>query len=44
MRLKLENSDTFFAPGGTLKKTKHHRSLDDQVGEIIFLAIGGPGK
>ena len=44
VRLKLENGDTFFAPGGTLKKTKHYRSLDDQVGEIIFLAIGVPGK
>ena len=44
VRLKLENGDTFFAPGGTPKKTKHYRSLDDQVGEIIFLATGGPGK
>ena len=44
VRLKLENGDTFFAPGGTLKKTKHYRSLDDQVGEIIFLATGPPGK
>ena len=44
VRLKLEKGDTFFAPGGTLKKTKHYRSLDDQVGEIIFLATWGHGK
>jgi len=32
VRLKLEKGDTFFAPDGTPKKTKHYRSLDDQVG------------
>ena len=25
-------------------QTKDYRSLEDQVGEIIFLATGGPNK
>lgn len=29
------------APGGEISKTKDFRSLEDQVGEIIFLATGG---
>ncbi len=29
------------APGGAIEKTKDFRSLEDQVGEIIFLATGG---
>ncbi|MEO5337705.1 MAG: MlaD family protein [Magnetospirillum sp. WYHS-4] len=31
-------------PGGTIAKTKDFRSLEDQVGEIIFLATGGKDK
>ncbi|MBM3564834.1 MAG: outer membrane lipid asymmetry maintenance protein MlaD [Alphaproteobacteria bacterium] len=30
--------------GGAIKKTKNYRSLEDQVGEIIFLATGGDKK
>ena len=29
--------------GGVISKTKDFRSLEDQVGEIIFLATGGKG-
>jgi phospholipid/cholesterol/gamma-HCH transport system substrate-binding protein len=28
-------------PGGAIKRSKDYRSLEDQVGEIIFLATGG---
>jgi len=28
-------------PGGAIRKTRDWRSLEDQVGEIIFLATGG---
>lgn len=28
-------------PGGAIRKSKDYRSLEDQVGEIIFLATGG---
>jgi phospholipid/cholesterol/gamma-HCH transport system substrate-binding protein len=28
-------------PGGQIRKTRDYRSLEDQVGEIIFLATGG---
>ena len=31
----------FVAPGGHLEFTKDFKSLEDQVGEIIFLATGG---
>lgn len=30
-------------PGGRLANTRDYRSLEDQVGEIIFLATGGDG-
>ncbi len=30
--------------GATITKTKDYRSLEDQVGEIIFLATGGKNK
>ena len=32
------------ADNGTISKTKDFRSLEDQVGEIIFLATGGSDK
>lgn len=33
--------ENFIEPGGRLEKTKDFKSLEDQVGEIIFLATGG---
>ncbi len=44
VRLMPGSEKTYIAPGGTIKKTKDFRSLEDQVGEIIFLAGGGDGK
>lgn len=44
VRLEPGASKTVIAPGGLLKKTKDYRSLEDQVGEIIFLATGGAKK
>jgi len=35
---------TFLNPGGAIAQTKDYRSLEDQVGEIIFLATGGNSK
>jgi phospholipid/cholesterol/gamma-HCH transport system substrate-binding protein len=35
---------TFIPTGGTITKTTDFRSLEDQVGEIIFLATGGDEK
>ena len=37
-------SDTFLAAGDLITDTKDFKSLEDQVGEIIFLASGGEGK
>lgn len=31
----------YIEPGGRLAKTRDYRSLEDQIGEIIFLATGG---
>jgi phospholipid/cholesterol/gamma-HCH transport system substrate-binding protein len=44
VRLEPGSSEKFVAAGGQLKKIKDYRSLEDQVGEIIFLASGGPNK
>lgn len=44
VRLEPGRSKTMIAAGGRLSKTKDYRSLEDQVGEIIFLATGGPGQ
>ncbi|MEX2450793.1 MAG: outer membrane lipid asymmetry maintenance protein MlaD [Rhodospirillales bacterium] len=41
VRLDPGMSQNVIAPGGVIKKTKDFRSLEDQVGEIIFLATGG---
>ncbi|NQV84986.1 MAG: MCE family protein [Rhodospirillales bacterium] len=41
VRLEPGNAKTYMAAGASLKKTKDFRSLEDQVGEIIFLATGG---
>lgn len=35
---------TFLKAGSDIAKTKDYRSLEDQVGEIIFLATGGDGQ
>ncbi|MDH5489224.1 MAG: outer membrane lipid asymmetry maintenance protein MlaD [Rhodospirillaceae bacterium] len=39
--LKTGNAMNFLDPGGKILSTKDFRSLEDQVGEIIFLATGG---
>lgn len=36
--------ESFLAPGGRIEVTKDFKSLEDQVGEIIFLATGGEGN
>lgn len=41
VRLDPGRAKTFLAPGGKISQTKDFRSLEDQVGEIIFLATGG---
>jgi len=41
VRLEPGAQTTYVKPGGKLTKTKDFRSLEDQVGEIIFLATGG---
>ncbi len=42
IRLQPGQEDTYIESGGMIQKTKDFRSLEDQVGEIIFLATGGP--
>ncbi|HEB80185.1 MAG TPA: outer membrane lipid asymmetry maintenance protein MlaD [Rhodospirillales bacterium] len=41
VRLEPGTKKTFIKPGGKITKTNDFRSLEDQVGEIIFLATGG---
>ncbi len=41
VRLEPGIDKSFIKDGGTITKTKDFRSLEDQVGEIIFLATGG---
>jgi phospholipid/cholesterol/gamma-HCH transport system substrate-binding protein len=43
LRLEPGHSSTVIASGGAIKETRGFRSLEDQVGEIIFLATGKPG-
>ncbi len=43
VRLEPGGEKAFIADGGMITKTKDFRSLEDQVGEIIFLATGGSG-
>jgi len=43
VRLEPGNAKKTLAAGGLIGKTKDFRSLEDQVGEIIFLATGGKG-
>ena len=40
VRLEPGTGKTYLKPGETIAKTKDFRSLEDQVGEIIFLATG----
>ncbi|MHA1597897.1 MAG: outer membrane lipid asymmetry maintenance protein MlaD [Alphaproteobacteria bacterium] len=44
VRLEPGTAKTYIEAGGQLTKTKDFRSLEDQVGEIIFLATGGNDK
>ncbi|NQV46849.1 MAG: outer membrane lipid asymmetry maintenance protein MlaD [Rhodospirillaceae bacterium] len=44
VRIEPGSEKTFIEPGGAITKTKDFRSLEDQVGEIIFLATGGNEK
>jgi len=41
VRLEPGTDKSFIKSGGIITKTKDFRSLEDQVGEIIFLATGG---
>lgn len=41
VRLKPGQAKDAIAPGGKVGKTEDFKSLEDQVGEIIFLATGG---
>jgi len=41
VRLEPGTEKTYIEDGGAIAKTKDFRSLEDQVGEIIFLATGG---
>ena len=43
VRLEPGQAKKTIAPNGAISKTKDFRSLEDQVGEIIFLATGGKG-
>ncbi len=44
VRLEPGPGKTFLKPGGIITKTKDFRSLEDQVGEIIFLATNPVSK
>jgi len=43
VRLEPGAAKEYIADGGSITQTKDFRSLEDQVGEIIFLATGGSG-
>lgn len=42
IRLEAGAAKTYLGAGGVIVNTRDFRSLEDQVGEIIFLATGGP--
>lgn len=44
VRLEPGAAKTVIEAGGRIAKTKDYRTLDDQVGEIIFLATGSDEK
>ncbi len=41
VRIKPGRSETYIASGEALEKSEDFKTLEDQVGEIIFLATGG---
>jgi phospholipid/cholesterol/gamma-HCH transport system substrate-binding protein len=43
LRLEPGRSTTILKPGGQIRETRSYRSLEDQVGEIIYLATDKPG-
>jgi phospholipid/cholesterol/gamma-HCH transport system substrate-binding protein len=43
VRLEPGTAHAYLAPGGRIKETRSFKSLEDQVGEIIFLATGKSG-
>lgn len=43
LRLEPGSAETYLETGSVITNTKDFRSLEDQVGEIIFLATGGSG-
>lgn len=44
VRLEPGRSDAMLPPGGRVTATRDYRSLEELVGEIIFLATGQPGS
>ena len=44
VRLRPGSSKSYIQPGGSINKTEDFKSLEDQVGEIIFLATSGDNK
>jgi len=44
VRLEPGTEKTYLADGGTITKIKDFKSLEDQVGKIIFLATGSSGN
>ena len=44
VRLEPGKAKEMIGSGGAVTKTRDYKSLEDQVGEIIFLATGGPGQ
>lgn len=44
VRLEPGQDKSYLSPGAGIRKTKDFRSLEDQVGEIIFLATGAPAS
>jgi phospholipid/cholesterol/gamma-HCH transport system substrate-binding protein len=44
VRLEPGNAQATIPPNGTVTETRSFRSLEDQVGEIIFLATTKPGQ
>lgn len=44
VRLRPGSSKSYIQPGGSINKIEDFKSLEDQVGEIIFLATSGDNK
>ena len=44
IQLEPGKSAEMIAEGGVIRETRSYRSLEDQVGEIIFLATGKPAE